>query len=345
MAKKDTGNRDNLLEEFLKIANSALKNYPNSEQLTIELLNYSENATYLAENKSNGEKYILRVCRPGYHNLSEIETELYFINSVNENTSVDVSVPVAGKTGEYIYGVNHNQQVIYCILFEFLQGKQPDVDNKEKLIKVFEKTGEVTARLHEHSINNWETFNQKKRPVWNYETVLGDRPKWGRWQDGLGITPERLELFGKVVNRIKYRLKKFGDGPDRFGLIHCDLRHANLLIDGDDVKVIDFDDSGFSWYLYDLAAALTFVEHRPYVPDLVHAWIKGYRKIRRLSKEEEQEVPTFIMMRRLQMLAWIGSRDNQTADELGSEYTEQTDLLALKYLEYCENNNLSGQEW
>jgi Ser/Thr protein kinase RdoA (MazF antagonist) len=337
MAKKDTGNRDNLLEGFLKLANSALENYAHSEHLTIKLLNYSENATYLAENAASGEKYILRVCRPGYHTLTELETELFFIHSIYENTSVEVSVPVAGKNGEYIYKVNQGQQEIYCILFEFLQGNQPDVHNEEKLIKVFEKTGEITAQLHDHAIHNWETFHQKKRPIWNYETVLGDRPKWGRWQDGPSMTPERLELFGMVKNTIKHRLEKFGNGPDQFGLIHCDLRHANLLVDGEDVKVIDFDDCGFSWYLYDLAASLTFIEHRPYVPDLIHAWIKGYRKVRPLSKEEEQEIPTFIMMRRLQILAWLGSRDNQTADEMGNEYTEQTDLLALKYLEYCEN--------
>lgn len=335
MSKKDAGVRDKILKDFLKVANLAKQNYPNLEKATIRLLNYSENSTYLVENPSSGEKNILRVCRPGYHTLSELESELFFINSIYQNTSIDVSVPVAGKNGEYVYKVNlnHEQQDYYCILFEFLQGKQPDVDNEVKLTKVFEKIGEITAHFHEHVINHWDSFRKVKRPKWEYETLLGEKPIWGRWQDGLAITPERLELFQKVTNKIKERLEQYGKGQDKFGLIHCDLRHANLLVDGEDVKVIDFDDCGFSWYLYDLASSLTFIEHRPYVPNLIEAWVKGYRKVRTLSKEEEQEIPTFIMMRRLQIMAWIGSRDNETADEMGSEYTEQTDLLAQKYLE------------
>jgi len=38
------------------------------------------------------------------------------------------------------------------------------------------------------------------------------------------------------------RLARFGSGAARFGLIHADMRLANLLVDGDDVCVIDFDD-------------------------------------------------------------------------------------------------------
>ena len=61
------------------------------------------------------------------------------------------------------------------------------------------------------------------------------------------------------------------------------MRLANLLIDGGETKVIDFDDCGFSWYLYDCATALSFIEHRPDVPELVAAWVKGYRSVAPLS--------------------------------------------------------------
>ena len=41
----------------------------------------------------------------------------------------------------------------------------------------------------------------------------------------------KLDLFGRTVELIRQRLARYGDGPDRFGLIHCDLRLANLLMD------------------------------------------------------------------------------------------------------------------
>ena len=81
------------------------------------------------------------------------------------------------------------------------------------------------------------------------------------------------------------------------------MRLANLLVDGSAVKVIDFDDCGFGWLLYDCATTVSFFEHKPEVPNLLGAWVRGYRKIRELPADEEAEIPTFIMLRRLVLLA------------------------------------------
>ena len=106
---------------------------------------------------------------------------------------------------------------------------------------------------------------------------------------------------------IAQRLAGIGTGDAAFGLVHGDMRLANLLMDGGVVKVIDFDDCGFSWYLYDCATTVSFFEHAPEVPDLIKAWARGYRRIGALSAEEEAEIATFIMLRRILLVAWIGS--------------------------------------
>nr|WP_275899484.1 phosphotransferase [Bacillus piscicola] len=300
-------------------------------------MDYSENATYLVKNRKSGEKNILRVCRPDYHKKTQIESELAWLRAVDEQSSIEVSVPVQGKNGEFVQQIKleNDPRDYYCTMFTFLEGTAPDEEKEEELVQQFEKLGEVTAHLHNHS-QNWPDTSALDREPWNYETILGDEPKWARWQDGVAITPERQKLFQRVSDTIKRRLEKFGKGPERYGLIHADLRLANLLVEGENIKVIDFDDCGFGWFLFDLGAALSFIEHKPYVPDLVEAWVKGYRKVRPLSQEEEEEIPTFIMLRRLMLISWIGSRDNETAEEMGAEYTEATDQLAKDYLEKFE---------
>lgn len=324
----------NFTERFDTISRLAILMYPDHEDLTVELLDYSENATYLVKNSKSHEKLILRVCRPNYHKKEQIQGEIDWILEITKNSQVEVSEPVVGINGEYVQSVitegdNHEY---YCTMFTFLEGKAPDESDERLLIEHFEMLGEVTARLHNHS-QTWEGVSQIDRDPWNYETILGDNPKWGKWEDGKAITPERNELFQKVSETIRERLKQFGKSPDRFSLIHADLRLANLLVQGDQIKVIDFDDCGFGWYLFDIGSALSFIEHKPYVPDLVIAWVKGYRKVRDLSIEEENEIPTFIMMRRLMLISWIGSRDNETTREMGEAYTEQTDKLAKDFLQ------------
>ena len=41
------------------------------------------------------------------------------------------------------------------------------------------------------------------------------------------------------------------------GLIHADMVHENILIDGSSLVIIDFDYCGFGYRLFDLATALT----------------------------------------------------------------------------------------
>ncbi len=111
------------------------------------------------------------------------------------------------------------------------------------------------------------------------------------------------------------------------------MRLANLLIDGETVKVIDFDDCGFSWHLYDAATAVSFFEHEPHVPDLLAAWVEGYRKALPLSAEDEAEITTFVMLRRMLLVAWIGSHsETDLAKSMGVAYTEGTVPLCEDYL-------------
>ena len=58
-------------------------------------------------------------------------------------------------------------------------------------------------------------------------------------------------------------------------------------MDGRDLGVIDFDDCGFGWYMYDLAAAVSFIEHDPRVPELIDAWARGYRTVLELPAAVE----------------------------------------------------------
>ncbi|PLT32686.1 phosphotransferase enzyme family protein [Bacillus sp. V5-8f] len=321
------------LDKFNSIAKKAVNHFSFLIPYHIDLLNYSENATYIIKNpKDTSEKYILRVGRPGYHTKTEVESELQWLQSIDQHSELKVSLPIFGDNGEYVQVVEHDHEEFYCTLFTFLEGNAPEEDNESTLIQQFERLGTITAQLHEHSVRYQDSLQNITRLTWDYDTILGSDPKWGRWQDGLAITPERLQLYEKVSNKIKKRLKQFGKNHNRYGLIHSDMRLANLLVDRDQIKVIDFDDCGFGWFLYDFATSLSFIEHKPYVPDLISSWLKGYRKVRSLSREEEQEIPTFIMMRRLQLIAWIGSRDNETTRELGSGFTVETDVLAMNYL-------------
>jgi len=320
------------LECLGELAGAALAGYGIEAAVPPRLVNVSENATYHVRDADTGREYALRVHREGYHTRDAIASELAWLQALRRDGVVATPVPLPGLDGELIQMIGHTAMARprHVVLFEWEEGREPS--ETEHLVEKFAVLGETSARMHKHS-EDWRPPAGFERFTWDFDTSLGARPHWGRWADGMGVDKATARLFGRAVDLIGERLERFGKAPERFGLIHCDMRLANLLIDGETVKVIDFDDCGFSWRLYDAAAAVSFFEHEPHVPELLHSWIAGYRKVLPLSAEEEAEMETFVMLRRMLLVAWIGSHsDTDLAKAMGVSYTGQTAPMCEAYL-------------
>jgi len=320
------------LELLQELASSALGAYELPAGTTARMLNLSENTTYKVE-APDGRRWALRVHREGYHSRQAIASELAWEIDLRQTGVVTTPAPVNGRNGEIIQDVSHPRMARHrhVVLFDWETGAEPGIG--EDLSEPFEVLGEITARMHIHA-RQWKRPEWFTRLTWDFDTALGDdKPHWGRWRDGVGMDREKEQLFQRTVDLIGKRLKAYGKGADRFGLIHCDLRLANLLIDGKAVKVIDFDDCGFGWYMYDAATPVSFYEHEPQVPGLVESWVKGYRKVLALPKEDEAEIPTFIMLRRILLVAWIASHiEAEFPKSLGAGYTDGSLPLCEAYL-------------
>lgn len=315
-----------------ELAGSALRSYHVGSPGEPALVNLSENATYRVEDQDSGRRWALRVHREGYHSKSAIASELAWLQALRRDGVVTTPVPLPGRDGQLIQQAGHPamRRPRNVVLFQWETGEEPS--EKDRLLEKFEVLGAVTARMHRHS-RGWARPAGFERLTWDFDTSLGDRPHWGRWRDGMGLDPAKEALFARTVAAIGRRLERFGKGPDRFGLIHSDMRLANLLIDGDEVKVIDFDDCGFSWRLYDAATAVSFFEHEPHVPDLMASWVTGYRKVHDLPAEDAAEIPTFVMLRRMLLVAWIGSHaETDLAKSMGVAYTAATAPMCEDYL-------------
>ena len=317
---------------LLEIAQAATANYDLPPDVSVEMINLSENATYRIE-APDGRRWALRIHRDGYHSRTAIASELAWLVDLRNTGVVLTPVPVAGKDGDQIQLVGHASlaRPRHVVLSQWETGSEPGIG--EELSEPFETLGEVTARMHVHA-RQWKRPSWFSRHSWDFETSLGEKnPHWGRWRDGMGVEARKAKLFGRTVDLIGSRLAAFGKGPDRFGLVHCDLRLANLLIDGQTVKAIDFDDCGFGWYMYDAATPISFYEHEPQAGDLIESWKKGYRRVLDLPSADEDEIATFVMLRRLLLVAWIGSHaETDLAKSMGLPYTEGTVGLCEEYL-------------
>ncbi|MEN3791352.1 phosphotransferase [Fulvimarina sp. MAC3] len=296
----------------------------------VSLLNLSENATFLARADDVSDPIVLRVHRPNYHSLAEICSELDWIKALRHDEVASTPPALERLSGERIASFEQAGETRYVVAFGFAPGAEPTADRA--LEPGFERLGAISARLHDHA-RAWRPPEGFTRKTWRHETMLGERPLWGDWRAAMGLTCEGKTTLERTSAVLSEKLNAYGEEEDRFGLVHADLRLANLLVKDDRTTVIDFDDCGFSWFVYDFAAAISFIEEEPYIPALAEAWVRGYRTVSPLGDEHVAMIPTFVMLRRMLLTAWLASHsETMTAQELGAGYTAGTVRLAKAFL-------------
>jgi Ser/Thr protein kinase RdoA (MazF antagonist) len=297
----------------------------------VELVNVSENIVYRVGEPQVDSTMFLRVHRPRYNSITEIASELSWIAALRRDAGVltpDVATARDGSRFVVVEDAVTGPRV--CVLFRGCPGVEPGVD--DGLAASFERLGEVSASIHRHS-ERWTPPPWFHRRTWNYDTTLGDRPQWGRWSDRPDVGEPERALLRRAAFTIQERLAVYGSDPARYGLVHADMRLANVLLDGPRTYVIDFDDCGYSWYLYDLATALTLIEDAPHAPELVDAWLRGYQHIRALDRDDLAVIPCLVVLRRILVMAWLASHaDTELARSEGANHTRVTCDLVDRYL-------------
>ena len=303
-----------------------------SPQTAITLLNLSENATFRLQDGTTGADLVLRVHRLGYSSIAEIQSELAWIDALRTDGIVATAPPVAGVDGQRVQTLSSpgGYPAREAVAFEFLSGKEPA--QSDDLAYWFRRLGGLNARMHAHA-RRWPRPDGFVRKRWDFDAMVGPQAYWGPWRAGLGLDAAGAAVIEQALALIAARLAAYGNGPERFGLVHADLRLANLLVDAESLRVIDFDDCGLSWFVYDFAAAVSVIEHEPIIPALIDAWPAGYREVAPLDAAEVAMIPVFVMLRRILLTAWIASHaEVPFARELGSGYTAGTVQLARKLL-------------
>jgi Ser/Thr protein kinase RdoA (MazF antagonist) len=298
----------------------ALPLYGLPPETALTLLNRSENETWRAGD------LILRLHRPGYHTRTEIASELDWLTALQDLPGLRAVRPVAGRDG-----------MVTQIDGRFVVGFAPIAGKEllpgDDLSRWFAPLGEITARLHIQA-RGWTPPPGFTRKRWDVDTILGPQPHWGDWRQAPGLDAVGKALLDRATAALGRDLGGYGTGPNVFGLIHADLRLANLMVDDQGLTAIDFDDCGFGWWVYDLASALSFIETDPRLPDLIARWCEGYARIAPLGAEDRAMIPAMILLRRVLLTAWLATRaDSDTGRALGGPaFTAGTLALAEGYL-------------
>lgn len=284
-----------------------LRQWPIEGPFAVAPVPRSENLVFRVVDGKGG-RWVLRLHRPGYHDAREVQSELDWIAAIERDTGVQVPEIVATRDGGAIAPVNLSGEASprLAVLFKEHPGELPG-ETDARLPDIFEALGAAAAQCHVH-VRTWRKPKGFTRPYWTIATTLGPNGIWGDWRATPGLSLKDTALLTEAELRLHALFNAYGTKAARFGLIHNDMRPSNFLWHEDKLRLLDFDDCGFGWFIADFAAAVSWFEDDPRVPDLFARWQAGYARHRTLSAQDIAMAGPALLARRMLLLAWTGSR-------------------------------------
>jgi Ser/Thr protein kinase RdoA (MazF antagonist) len=304
------------MEALEALARRALSHW-DQDDAQIVLHAQSENTVFRVES-AEGDVFALRVHRDGYHDLAELESEHLWTEAM---AAAGLSVPEAVRTREgeayATVAFPSSDSTRHVGLVRWIAGRPLsrillETHEPAVLVRHFEQLGELLARFHEASAR-WAPPPGFRRQARDADGLAGEQPFWGRWWEITSATDGERARLRSLRDALRVRLAGLDRGPDVYGMIHADLHTENVLVDGERLSAIDFDDAGFGWYAYDLAAALyteqdAFHRKHPHFELARDALFRGYRGQRTLSAEQQDLVSWLLLARGLELLRWAEDR-------------------------------------
>jgi Ser/Thr protein kinase RdoA (MazF antagonist) len=323
MQSFETLDRRGQLHRLRRLAHTALQQYALS-QPRLTTLRHEHNTTFAAVT-ADGQRYVLRIHRPGQHTAEAIHSELLWLTALRRDTELNVPEPLPAPDGALftLVEVEGVPEARVCVLFRWQAGR---FVYKRLTPTHLAQVGMLTAQLHEHTdrwspppefvrgrIDNLTAEARRRSRVNPTTTPLGELERHPTDEDvertlrlvGELCPPEAGAVVQSAIGQIRQMQTTLGYGKDVFGLIHADLHQENYFFQDGRVCAIDFDDCGYGHYLFDLNVTLLEIGHLPQYPALRAALLAGYRRVRALPVAYEVYLNTFWALRRVQLLLWV----------------------------------------
>jgi Ser/Thr protein kinase RdoA (MazF antagonist) len=300
------------------------------EPAALSLANISENITFKVT--GDGEAFVLRLHRPWYHSHEELTSERLWTDAL---AAAGVAVPRAMTTrdgGDYarvtIESTGEQRWASLSrwiggeILFDVLERETDDA----AVERHFDRLGAIIAAMHEQA-SAWTPPPGFKRHALDADGLMGETPFWGPFWDHAALTPGESAVLRAARAKIHAALLRYGRDAATYSVIHADLHPGNVLVDGNHLAVIDFDDAGFGWHQYDLAVALVHQLRHANFAGFRDACVRGYRRVRTISDEALSLLPMFMLIRGMVQIGWLHQRPELAA---GSDFVANKDSIVAR---------------
>ena len=217
-----------------------------------EHLRTSENAV-LKLISDTGTLYALRIRKMTEAYREQLASELVILHAFSQSTGAVIPVPLPTCQGELFCTTERDGVPYVGTVFSWVPGVSmaPAEIRESHMIAM----GRATARFHQFS-STYAPPPGFVRPVYGDEWFFGQNAWSGSPTFIRQLEPRDAQRLFDARDSIRAGLQKIPENASSFGLIHYDLHVGNFLFQDGQANMIDFDECGFGFYLFDVAHIL-----------------------------------------------------------------------------------------
>lgn len=268
----------------------------------LRLLRNRENAVF--EMALPRGRAALRLHRQGYQSDDAIRSELWFMAALAaDGLAVPAALP--DRDGKFLISLSNGQLASAISWIEGDALGEAGVvfaDPAPVTLSRHFALGRLLAEFHT-AVDRLTLPFDFVRPFWDRDGLLGEDPLWGRLWDHPNASPAQIAAMTDGLTFLRNALAR----PDlgAIGMIHADVLRENVLVNESSLSLIDFDDAGFGYRLYDLGTVLSQNLYEPGFSDIRAALLDGYRSLRPAAADL---VDTFTLARVCASVGWAAQR-------------------------------------
>ncbi len=310
--------------EFIECIESTLK-LDSKPQLI------SQSQNYVFEAYLNNIKIALRVSQSEHRTHEQIQSEISLINGIINIVELPHQ-PIPLKPDQYVIPISFEHDNYFAVAFNFIDGSPLDHGNTADI----KSAAAILARFHRAMSGKLKSI---ERPTL-FQSAFYDIS---------------YATHDHTYDELKTWKSRLQTSSQFYGFIHGDYNFSNLIKSINYIYLIDFEDSCYGWYAYDIANALymELFDHRN--DPSIHQFSKFYAHFLQSyllawpeAKVILEDVPMFITYRVLMLESWLNGNPEapnfiQTAETAWKkELIQFIDLYKTKL--YALIKNISSSE-
>jgi Ser/Thr protein kinase RdoA (MazF antagonist) len=278
----------------------------------LRLVQYNENVIYRViapERQSESEvgesfipgQYALRI--HAMRDRAAITSEMQWLEALAAHGFSLAPAPVRSGAGELSISVAADifPEGRVVTLLRWVKGRKLEKGLRPVHLK---RLGRTVAHLHQFS-RTWKAPPGFSRPRWDWHSQLGGEMFEVSLEELIASMPDRVRKpFQTVSTEARSAMAQLGESSDVSGLIHSDIYPENVLFDGGRASLVDFEDCGFGYWIWDIAVALCTWAWQPGWEEMREAFISGYSEVRTLPADQRALLDLFIAAQYATMLLW-----------------------------------------